>query len=73
MKTLIKLASGISAVLLSVIIWLLISLVTGVIVMYLWNWLMPDIFGLTTITYWQGMGLSSLCSILFKPTISIKK
>lgn len=34
-------------------------------VMLLWNWLMPDIFGLTEITYWQAVGLLVLCKILF--------
>lgn len=38
----------------------------GLIVMWLWNWLMPDIFGLPQITYWQGWGLLLLSCILFK-------
>lgn len=38
----------------------------GLIVMKLWNWLMPDIFGLGTISYWQAWGLLVLSSILFK-------
>lgn len=38
----------------------------GFIVMLLWNWLMPEIFGLTKITYWQGWGLVILAHILFK-------
>ena len=38
----------------------------GWVVMLLWNWLMPDIFGLGQITYWQGWGLLLLSSILFK-------
>jgi hypothetical protein len=38
----------------------------GWIVMLLWNWLMPDIFGLKKISYWQGWGLVLLSSILFK-------
>jgi len=38
----------------------------GWVVMALWNWLMPDIFGLTTITYWQAWGLLALSTILFK-------
>ncbi|WP_072032185.1 hypothetical protein [Crocinitomix catalasitica] len=37
----------------------------GFIIMWLWNWLMPDLFGLSTITYWQGMGLCLLSKILF--------
>jgi hypothetical protein len=35
------------------------------IVMHLWNWLMPAIFGLHKITYWQGLGLLVLAKILF--------
>lgn len=36
----------------------------GYIIMWLWNRLMPEIFGLTTITYWQGIGLFILARIL---------
>jgi hypothetical protein len=32
----------------------------------LWNWLMPAIFGLGTITYWQALGLMALSWILFR-------
>ncbi len=35
------------------------------ITMELWNWLMPDIFGLKMITYWQALGLLILGKILF--------
>ncbi len=37
----------------------------GFIVMRLWNWLMPEIFGLKTVTYWQAWGLLLLSCILF--------
>jgi hypothetical protein len=37
----------------------------GWIVMLLWNWLMPEIFGLKTVSYWQAWGLLLLSSILF--------
>jgi membrane protein required for beta-lactamase induction len=52
----------------------LIGLVAIVIVllgyplMLLWNWLMPIIFGLPEITFWQAIGLNLLSTILFKPT-----
>jgi hypothetical protein len=36
--------------------------------MLLWNWLMPNIFGLPEITFWQAIGLNLLSTILFKPT-----
>ena len=38
----------------------------GQAVLHLWNWLMPDLFGLRPITYWQAMGLLGLCWILFR-------
>ena len=38
----------------------------GFIVLYLWNWLMPEIFGLPTISYIQAWGLVLLSHILFK-------
>lgn len=38
----------------------------GLLVMLLWNWLMPDIFGLKRVDYWQAWGLLALCWILFK-------
>jgi hypothetical protein len=38
----------------------------GLVVMLLWNWLIPEIFGLKQISYWQGWGLLILSCILFK-------
>ena len=38
----------------------------GAALMLLWNWLMPEIFGLPSITYWQALGLLVLCHLLFK-------
>lgn len=37
----------------------------GFVVMSLWNWLMPALFGLKTIGYWQALGVFILCKILF--------
>jgi hypothetical protein len=37
----------------------------GELVMRLWNWLLPSLFGWRTITFWQGLGLLALCRILF--------
>jgi hypothetical protein len=41
--------------------------------MILWNWLMPTIFGLTEITFWQACGLQLLATIIFKSNIKINK
>jgi hypothetical protein len=37
----------------------------GEIVMLLWNWLAPALFGLKEVTFWQALGLLALCRILF--------
>jgi len=41
------------------------ALLIGLIIMWLWNWLMPEIFGLTTINYWQAVGIIILAKFLF--------
>ena len=37
----------------------------GYVFMLLWNWLMPAIFGLHMINFWQGVGLLILGKMLF--------
>ena len=44
----------------------IITLILGLPVMWLWNWIMPELFYLDTITFWQAVGLNLLSSILFK-------
>ncbi|MGA3373769.1 MAG: hypothetical protein ABSC48_18645 [Terracidiphilus sp.] len=44
----------------AVFIW-----IGGEIVMHLWNWLLPALFGWQLITFWQALGLLVLCRILF--------
>jgi hypothetical protein len=39
--------------------------VAGGLVMQLWNWLLPPLFGWPQITLLQGFGLLVLCRILF--------
>ena len=34
-------------------------------VQHLWNWLMPSIFGLRLITFWEALGLLGLSWLLF--------
>jgi hypothetical protein len=36
----------------------------GELVMHLWNWLTPSLFGWRQITFWQAFGLLALCRIL---------
>ncbi len=37
----------------------------GIVVKLLWNWLMPALFGLGVITFWQAFGIVLLAKILF--------
>ena len=37
----------------------------GEIVLRLWNWLLPPLFGWRQITFWQALGMLALCRILF--------
>ena len=37
----------------------------GEIVLQLWNWLLPSLFGWRQITFWQALGILALCRILF--------
>jgi len=37
----------------------------GAAVQQLWNWLMPALFGLRPVTFWQAVGLLALSWILF--------
>ena len=47
------------------LVMLLFIAVGGELVMYLWNWLLPPLFGWGRITFWQALGLLALCRILF--------
>ena len=44
---------------------LLFIAIGGEIVLQLWNWLLPSLFGWRQITFWQAVGLLALCRILF--------
>lgn len=39
--------------------------VGGEVVMHLWNWLLPPLFGWRMLGFWQALGLLVLCRILF--------
>src|ERR1700693_3676871 len=44
---------------------LLFIVIGGEIVLQLWNWLLPTLFGWRPITFWQAPGILLLCRILF--------
>jgi len=50
---------------LAILAMVLFVFVGGEIVLHLWNWLLPPLFGWRQITFWQALGLLALCRILF--------
>jgi hypothetical protein len=39
--------------------------VAGFVVMHLWNWLLPGLFGWPVISFWKAIGILVLSKILF--------
>lgn len=61
-------------VLLVIGVLMLAIILFGAPLMLLWNWLMPTIFGLPEIGFWQACGLQLLATILFnKATVKTNK
>jgi hypothetical protein len=42
-----------------------LAILFGFIVTWLWNWLLPGLFGFKAITFWQGVGIVILARIIF--------
>lgn len=58
----------IETILAATLLIVLVAAILGFPLMWLWNWLMPGIFNLPEITFWQALGLNALSTILIKPT-----
>ncbi len=50
---------------LAILALLVFVTIGGEIVLHLWNWLLPPLFGWREITFWQALGILALCRILF--------
>lgn len=65
-----KIAIGLLLGVVAIALFAIISLVAAIPTYFLWNWLMPDIFAIKTITFWQAWGINFLSAILFKSSSS---
>jgi len=65
--------NNIEAILYIVGLVILIVMLLGIPLQLLWNWLMPNLFDLPYISFWQAVGLNLMATILFRPTVNIKK
>lgn len=55
-----------------IVLWMsMSSIIYGLPLMWLWNWIMPMLFGLVKIGYLQAVGIVFMCNILFKGTVRI--
>lgn len=45
-----------------------LALLAGFPTMWLWNWLMPTLFSVKAVTFWQAVGINIFTGILFKTT-----
>lgn len=63
----------VGAIVVTVAVLALIAVLLAFPVMWLWNWLMPAIFGLVKINFWKALGINLLCGLLFKSSYSSKK
>lgn len=51
----------------------ILCLILALPIMQLWNWLVPSIFGLPALTYWQAWALDMLVALMFNSRASINK
>lgn len=58
-----EIINGIMAILAYLMLY---ALILAVPVMLLWNYVMPDIFGLSEINFWQALSLNLLSGFLFR-------
>jgi len=60
-------------VVLGLISAILTALVVGVLVMFLWNaCLVGTVAGIKIIGFWKAFGISLLCNLLFKNSLSVR-
>ena len=62
-----------SAILAVLLVAFIVDLIFAAPLMWLWNALMPEIFGLVKISFWQAFGLEVLAGILFGSKGAVSK
>jgi hypothetical protein len=62
-----------AASILVIVILAFVAIIGAIPTYFLWNWLMPDLFELPRLTFWQAWGIFWLASCLFKSISSSSK
>lgn len=55
-----------NAVTVMFVVLMVVALLLGLPLMLLWNWLMPGLFHLPELGFWQAVGMNLLSGILFR-------
>lgn len=63
-------AEAFTGCLLVLIIMVLWAFIMALPTMWLWNWLMPHLFNLPSVTWTEALGINLLCGFLFKGSYS---
>jgi len=63
---------SIAAAYLIIVAAIAILLIVSFFFMLLWNWLMPDIFALKNIDFWQSVGLILMATLINNTRVSTK-
>jgi hypothetical protein len=64
---------NIEAIILVVGLLLLSAIILAIPTMLLWNWLLPHLFNIPSITLYEAIGINMLSGILFKSNVNVKK
>lgn len=56
-----------------IVVWSAVAVLIGLPIKWLWNWIMPTIFGLPEITFWMALAIALLISFLFGGVVKINK
>lgn len=64
---------GCGMIILLFVVLIILTFIYSGILMWAWNMIMPVLFGLPIISFWQALGIYIISNILFKGTSSIKR
>lgn len=65
-----KFITTVGVLVVAVAVMLFIAVITAIPTYFIWNYLMPELFGFKQITFVQAYLLNVLCSVLFKSSSS---
>lgn len=65
-----KINDTVKLILTGILLFVIVILIITYPTMLLWNWLMPKIFGLTVLTFWETLGVLFLSGTLFKSSFN---